>query len=662
MSSPADARPRPLHRPRPLYRPRPPGAVTSDPRRAAMETYWTEVQSFEEWEEEEEEGQSLDELEQEAAWLKEAGLSSLVPGSWPPEAPPPEAPPPEALPPEAPPPKAPPTEAPPPEAPPPEAPPPEALLSSLSGRQAATVRRRLDSYNRTLRQRNRPPLPHVRDLFPQADGPVEPPPPRGAESPPSRYHTTTKTIRPHRGRPTLPAFVFEDQLPENPDSPPPHPLPPPPSHSSRLGGLKAADWLLRDTPYSEGAAQHKGGGTCWDCRRFRGDENSELQLAPPPPSEGLTWAEDLSPRDLTRLGFISHIELSTLLLALGVQIKRTRPPRCKAQERGVFGVPLSSLLEADRRSRPGTRVPVVFQKLLSVVEQTGLQTEGILRVPGSAARMKALRRALDLDGGSGPFDWSSVRPAEASGLLKLFIRELPDPLLTHGLLPTFLCLLGVPSEVHQVQALQLLALLLPEAHRSTLRALLVFLRKVVSHQEQNRMSLWNVSMVMAPNLFAARNRRNSRSVAKQREEMAEAVGGAHLVQLMVRHQDLLWTVPSFLLSQVRQINQASNQRAVLSRTRLLGRKSTRNHTNQVPDLCDGVIRVLAPRHSKVSTAIQLDERITARDVTARFGGDTSPAQHLYEVGGNIGERRLHPDCPLLPVHRANPRCDWLVRP
>lgn len=56
------------------------------------------------------------------------------------------------------------------------------------------------------------------------------------------------------------------------------------------------------------------------------------------------------------------------------------------------------------------------------------------------------------------------------------------------------------------------------------------------------MSLWNVSMVMAPNLFSCHHHRNKFSIAKQQEEMEEAVGGAQLVQLMILHQDLLWIV------------------------------------------------------------------------------------------------------------------------
>lgn len=68
------------------------------------------------------------------------------------------------------------------------------------------------------------------------------------------------------------------------------------------------------------------------------------------------------------------------------------------------------------------------------------------------------------------------------------------------------------------------------------KALLEFLRKVVAHEEENRMSLWNVSMIVAPNLFI------SRSKNAKLEEMQGAAGAAHLVRLLITSQDLLWTV------------------------------------------------------------------------------------------------------------------------
>ncbi|XP_053268536.1 rho GTPase-activating protein 28 [Pleuronectes platessa] len=613
--------------------PPPPHTGTSASRRVALETYWREVQSIEEEkegedEDEEDERNSLDEAELDESWLTEAGLSSLVTASSE-----------EKM-----------------------APPAEALLSTLTRQQATTVRRRLDNYNETLRKRNKQPIRDVRDVFTQADlADRSPSPPSNRSgSSPGRYHMTTKTIRrhTHRVRPSVPTCLFNERPSEDLSSPS-HSLPRSPSPPMPVTQTRQPDWMLRDCPYSEGVAEHKQGGACWDCLRFHGDDSCDVPFVPVSPSQGLTYADDLSSCDLTQLGFISHIELSTFLLALGVQTKHTRPPRRWNQDSGVFGVPLNFLLENDRKKFPGVKVPIVYQKLLCILEQS-VETEGILRVPGSVARLKYLRRELDRCGGD--IDWSSVRQVEAAGLLKLFIRELPTPLLTHTHLSTYHSVLGISSVLHQVQALHLLSLLLPEVNRETLRALLVFLREVVSHQDQNRMSLWNVSMVMAPNLFSCRHRGNKQSIARQRDEMEEAVGGARLIRLMITHQDLLWTVPRFLLSQVRQMNQAANQKQFgLTRTtkRLLRRK---NDKNQVAELCEGVIRVHAPSHTKVSMAVQLDGQTRAKDVTARYECENSPVQCLYEVGGNICERRLHPDCVLLDVYRVNPHCDWLIKP
>uniref|UniRef100_A0A3P8RKG9 Rho GTPase activating protein 28 n=1 Tax=Amphiprion percula TaxID=161767 RepID=A0A3P8RKG9_AMPPE len=459
-------------------------------------------------------------------------------------------------------------------------PPAEVLLSTLTRQQVTTVRRRLDNYNETLKKRNRQPIRDVRDVFTEVGHNI---------------------------------------------------------YTARMQHI-----YNMYTTYTQHAYNTY---TC--IQHIYNMYTTYIQhvynFVPVSPSEGLTCADDLSSCDLTRLGFISHIEVSTFLLAL---------------DSGVFGVPLNSLLENDKKKFPGVKVPVVFQKLLCILEQTGLQTEGILRVPGSAARLKVGHRC------SGAFDWSAVRQVDAAGLLKLFIRELPTPLLTHTHLSTYRSLLGNTSLTGHlfVQALQLLSLLLPEVHRDTLRALLVFLRKVVFHQDQNRMSVWNVSMVMAPNLFTCCHRGNKSSIAKQQEEMEEAVGAARLIRLMITHQDLLWTVPTFLLLQVRHMNQVSNQKQLgLSRTtrRLLRRRNDRNQ-HQLPwrpsssaSLCEGVIRVQAPRHTKVSMAIQLDEQMTARDVTSRFECEDTPVQHLYEVGGNICESHYDIIITLIPAGHSD---------
>lgn len=455
-------------------------------------------------------------------------------------------------------------------------------------------------------------------------------------------------------RPACPSFSPVDSVSE---------CPTPPHHQGEL---------LSDVPYSEGVAPHRRGVACQDCQRLRRDDPDLPSFQLPRPKLGLTRVQDLSCEDMKKLGYIALIELTTFYHALGIELKRYRASRSKARESGIFGVPLTTLLENDQKKFPGVKIPLVFRKLLSKLEQTGLQTEGILRVPGSASRVKYLRQELEAKFYDDRFDWEQVRHNDAAGLLKMFIRELPYPLLTLQHLPAFTAVQDISSPRHQVQALHLLIMLLPEPNRDTLKALLEFLRKVVECEQQNRMSLWNVSMIVAPNLVVHRDH------SPRQEDMLGAAGAAHLVRLLITHQDLLWTVPCFLLSQVRKMNEASDRRRQPSseksrRRLLLRRRNTEREKpprNEVTGLREGVIRVHAPLHAKVSMAIQLDSEIKAKDVMARFDYENGrgtrsttrrPRHFLFEVGGNIGERCLDPETHLLDVYQVNPHCDWVVK-
>lgn len=593
-----------------------PGAVSpSTPERSvsrdSMEDYWSEVKNIQEdcpeRHEELVERASSDEAELEEAWLQEAGLSTLVTGTQ-------------------------------------GDGPAEALLSTLTRSQAAMVKKRLDNYTQTLRKRNRQPMRHVRDVFSMPDASSELTPPI---SPNGQIAPKQPLWNPPKVPP--PCTVFT----------------PPDSNGS--GSASEPIALSFDVPYSEGARAHRKGQ---DCRRIRKDDSDLPCFQTAKPRQGVTRVNDLSSEDIRKIGYISLIELTTFYDILGIEMKRNRVVRSKARDSGIFGVPLTTLLENDQKKYPGSRVPLVFRKLLSKLEQTGLQTEGILRVPGSASRVKHLRQELELKFYEDRFDWEDVRQNDAAGLLKMFIRELPYPLLTQQHLPAFTAAQSISSPKHQIQALHLLIMLLPEANRDTLKALLEFLRKVVAYEEKNRMSLWNVSMIVAPNLFTFRGKN------AKHEEMQGAVAAAQLVRILITHQDLLWTVPCFLIAHVRKMNEASMGKKTptseKSKRRLLRRWNTEKDRDrsEVTDLRDGVIRVHAPLHAKVSMAIQLNNEMRARDIMGRFDvengrGSRSASrrqrQFLFEVGGNIGERCLDPDALLLDVYRANPHCEWVLK-
>ncbi|XP_016098671.1 rho GTPase-activating protein 28 [Sinocyclocheilus grahami] len=572
--------------------------------RDSMEDYWSEMKSIDEERqggpEEQMERASVDEAELEEAWLQEAGLSTLVTGTQ-------------------------------------SDGPAEALLSTLTRSQAAMVKKRLDNYTQTLRKRNRQPMRHVRDVFSMSDV------------------SSFQIVRPRQGVTRVSDLSSEDikkigyislielttfydfmgiEMKRN-----------------RVVRSKARDSGIFGVPLTTLLEN--------DQKKYPGSRvplvfKKSFQIVRP--RQGVTRVSDLSSEDIKKIGYISLIELTTFYDFMGIEMKRNRVVRSKARDSGIFGVPLTTLLENDQKKYPGSRVPLVFKKLLSKLEQTGLQTEGILRVPGSASRVKHLRQELELKFYEDHFDWDQVRQNDAAGLLKMFIRELPYPLLTQQHLPAFTAAQSISSPKHQIQALHLLIMLLPEANRDTLKALLEFLRKVVAYEEKNRMSLWNVSMIVAPNLFTFRGKN------VRQEEMQGAVAAAQLVRLLITHQDLLWTVPCFLISHVRKMNEAAMGKKTptseKSKRRLLRRwnMEKERERSEVTDLRDGVIRVHAPLHAKVSMAIQLNAEMKARDITARFDiengrGSRSAArrqrQYLFEIGGNIGERCLDPDAHLL---------------
>uniref|UniRef100_W5M548 Rho GTPase activating protein 28 n=1 Tax=Lepisosteus oculatus TaxID=7918 RepID=W5M548_LEPOC len=534
----------------------------------AMEDYWSEVKSIEEdcdsAQEEVIEVRSADEGELEEAWLQEAGLSTLVSG-------------------------------------PPGDSPAEALVSTLTRTQAAMVKKRLDNYTQTMRKKNKQPARDVRDIFASGDTP---------SSEPVSPTPSSSTPHPHPHPPKLPFWIPARM--ENCVS------------DCQMSKERPAEEFVFTVPYSEGAACRRKDRDSKNFQRIKKDDGTLPKFVWRSTRLGFTRVGDLSPEDMKKIGYLSLIELTAFYDALGIELKRNRTVRIKVRESGLFGVPLTTLLENDQKKVPGLKVPLLFKKLLSKLEQTGLQTEGILRVPGSASRVKHLRRELEEKFYDDVFDWDQVRHNDAAGLLKMFIRDLPYPLLTMQYLPTFTAVENISPSRTQLQALHLLIMLLPEPNRDTLKALLEFLRKVVANEEKNRMSLWNVSMIVAPNLFMYRGK-----TAKP-QEMQGAAGAAHLVRLLIKYQDLLWIVPCFMVSQVRKMNEAAmpkrHQGSEKNKKKLLRRwnaERDKSERSELSDIREGVIRVHAPLHAKVSMAIQLDSGTKAKDVMARFECDKS---------------------------------------
>ena len=418
---------------------------------------------------------------------------------------------------------------------------------------------------------------------------------------------------------------------------------------------------------------------------------------------GVTRIEDLSAKDMEKVRSLALIELTALFDQNNLVFNRRKPTKRKTKENGVFGVPLLYLVQRDRGENPRFNTPVILEEMIAFLENDGIKEEGILRVTGSAARIRTMREEIEEKYPDRLFSWSGRKPHDVAALLKQFLRELPFPLLTYEYQPTFASVEEIPDRVQQLQALNLLVLLLPVAHRDTLRLLLLFLCHIIARRKENKMDLNNVAMIMAPNLFLNTGKKSGASL----REVEMARGTINIVRMLIKYHSILWTVPSFMIRQVRflyEVEQSGKSKEAKGKKKKAKRGAsdpTVYHVNQMKksqsleeldriehEFENHIIRVKAPSLNKVAMAIQLSRNTKAKDVVEKFCKATpkykeamrqnaeealSEASHpgckcscgdnhyLYEVGGNIGERCLDMETNLLQLSRLNPHAEWVIK-
>lgn len=84
---------------------------------------------------------------------------------------------------------------------------------------------------------------------------------------------------------------------------------------------------------------------------------------------------------------------------------------------------------------------MLSSQLISHLQLQGLHEEGILRIPGNSSKTELLRTKLDTNFYSNPeLSNTALRaavPNELVAAIKLFLRMLPEPLLTRLYMPAF---------------------------------------------------------------------------------------------------------------------------------------------------------------------------------------------------------------------------------
>ncbi|KAI1828085.1 RhoGAP-domain-containing protein [Xylaria intraflava] len=193
--------------------------------------------------------------------------------------------------------------------------------------------------------------------------------------------------------------------------------------------------------------------------------------------------------------------------------------RKSAKKKGIFGVPLEVILERDGADStdgvgPGAlRIPAIIEDTIIALKNKDLSVEGVFRKSGNIKKLTEQVAAVDRDG-CDAIRWNDENPHQLAALLKRYLRDLPDPLMTFKLYRVWIAATKLQDPDKRRLCLHMTFCLLPQSHRDTLEVLFNFFKWVATfHQVDedtgSRMDVHNLARVIAPNILRVNTRNAS---------------------------------------------------------------------------------------------------------------------------------------------------------
>lgn len=190
------------------------------------------------------------------------------------------------------------------------------------------------------------------------------------------------------------------------------------------------------------------------------------------------------------------------------QPKEKKP---KVGKGAIFAVPLEQLLERDYEDStdgigPGSlRIPSLVQEAITAMKTMDMSVEGVFRKNGNIKRLNTAKDQIDAKGAV-DVDLTKENAVQVAALLKKFLRELPDPLLTYKLHKLWITAAKIEDRDRMRRVLHLTCCLLPKAHRDTMEVLFTFLNWVssfshVDEESGSKMDVHNLATVITPNVL-----------------------------------------------------------------------------------------------------------------------------------------------------------------
>ncbi|KUJ11057.1 RhoGAP-domain-containing protein [Mollisia scopiformis] len=316
------------------------------------------------------------------------------------------------------------------------------------------------------------------------------------------------------------------------------------------------------------------------------------------------------------------------------------------KKKGVFGVPLDVIIDRDGADStdgigPGAlRIPAIVDDIVTTMRKMDLSVEGVFRKNGNIKRLNDSIAIIDKEG-CDAVDFTKENVVQIAALLKKYLRELPDPLLTFKLHRLFIASQKIADEDKRRRVLHLTCCLLPKAHRDCLEILCSFFNWVASfHQVDeesgSKMDTHNLATVIAPNIL----------YTNAKGPVDDNFLGIEVVHTLIECNEQMCEVPEDLQSILGDQTLFNNPsdittKEILKRYGDLGMNGGPRHEVQTTELPhrskDGSGRALAPQVTRVDTdpsqAYAWQKEASVRHVqepSAPYGGPSNNSQQQWQ--------------------------------
>jgi small GTP-binding protein len=170
-----------------------------------------------------------------------------------------------------------------------------------------------------------------------------------------------------------------------------------------------------------------------------------------------------------------------------------------------FGLPLEFIASRAAEKGAPTAVPIIITKSIDFLrKKEATKLEGIFRISGDSRGINMLKDKFDTTDDATYVIPDDTDPHAVSGLLKLYFRELPAPLLTYSLYPHWIQSQTKDDPESRLSELSRLITQLPDHNRNSLKVLAKYLREVHDDSSVNKMHASNLSVVFGPTLIRER--------------------------------------------------------------------------------------------------------------------------------------------------------------